>query len=83
MKKRAIFCTGSAWFLPVPAEALAANAAGSYAVDALGGIFMGFCVLLVTVQLTPTLLLLVGTVKSFVKKGPVAVLNRGVWVRER
>ena len=83
MKNSAIFFSGSAWVLPVPTEALAADAAGSYTVDALGGIFMGFCVLLVTVQLVPTLLLLVGTVKSFVKKGPVPVLDRGVCVRER
>lgn len=49
-------------------HALAGNSAQASSSSLLVGIFVCFCVLLVAVQLLPTLLLMVGTVKGFFGK---------------
>ena len=68
---------------PEQKEVWAADAAGSYGGDALVGIFIGFCVLVVSVQLIPTMLLLIGAVKGFWGKAPIVKLDRQICVRER
>lgn len=83
MKILTMVFTVLAWIAPAQREVWAADAAGSYGGDALTGIFIGFCVLLVTVQLVPTMVLLAGAVKGFRAKAPVVELDRQICVRER
>jgi uncharacterized membrane protein len=44
----------------------------------LVGLFVGFCALIVVVQLVPTLMLLVGAVRGFFRKSPDQKLGQGV-----
>lgn len=82
MKILTMVFTVLAWMSPVQKEVWAADAAGSYGGDALVGVFIGFCALLVTVQLVPTMLLLIGAVRGFGRKPPFVKLNRSICARE-
>ena len=61
-----------------PNQALAGNSGQGSSNTLLVGIFIGFCVLLVAVQLLPTLLLVVGTVKGFFGKSAGRNLGQNI-----
>lgn len=75
--------TGLALSLSVPGEVMAAQAADSYAGGALIGTFIGFCALLVVIQMVPTLLLLIGTFRSLCKKDSAERMANGIGLRQR
>ena len=59
-------------------EALAASAAGSYSSGVLIGLFSAFCVVLVVLQMVPTLMMLVGAVKGFWSRNSGRKVGQGV-----
>lgn len=59
-------------------QALAGSSAQASSSSLLVGVFVGFCVLLVAVQLLPTLLLMVGTVKGFFGKSAGRNLGQNI-----
>ena len=53
--------------LMLASPALAVDTTTTYSSGILVGIFLGFCALIVVVQLMPTIMLLVGFIKGLVK----------------
>lgn len=69
---------GLALLLSAQKEVLAATSAGSYSGGVLIGVFTGFCVLLVVLQMVPTLMMLIGALKGACGKNSGRKLGQGV-----
>ena len=67
MKKLAMVIIGTMMTLAVASPALAVDTTKTYSSGILVGIFLGFCALIVVVQLMPTIMLLFGFVKGLFK----------------
>ncbi len=78
MKQLTRILAGLALLLLPQKEALAVSSAGSSSGSVLIGLFVGFCVLLIVLQMLPTLMLLVGAVKSLKVKNSDQKLGQGV-----
>jgi hypothetical protein len=59
-------------------KAFALETAKAYSNSLLGGLFIGFCVLLIAVQLVPTFMLLVGAAKSLFGKNTGQKMGQGI-----
>ena len=78
MRKLKSGLTGLAPLLLIQNNAWAGSAAPGNTNGLLLAIFVGFCTLLVAVQLLPTLLLMVGTVKGFLGKSTARNLGQNI-----
>jgi hypothetical protein len=58
---------GLSMVLFIANPAFAVNTAQTYSSGILVGLFLGFCALVVVVQLVPTIILLIGFVKGLIK----------------
>ncbi len=67
MKKLRNLLMGMAGTMMMASPAFAVDTTKTYSSGVLVGIFLGFCALIVVVQLMPTIMLLVGFVKGLVK----------------
>ena len=67
MKKLRSTLMGMVMLMTMVSPAFAVDTTKTYSSGILVGIFLGFCALIVVVQLVPTIMLLVGFVKSLVK----------------
>ena len=67
MKKLSKILIGMAVSLLMASPALAVDTTKTYSSGLLVGIFLGFCALIVVVQLMPTIMLLVGFFKGLIK----------------
>lgn len=67
MKKLSNILIGMAVSLLMANPALAVDTTKTYSSGLLVGIFLGFCALIVVVQLMPTIMLLVGFFKGLIK----------------
>lgn len=78
MTRLKVIVAGLAMVLMAQSPALAMDTARTYSSGLLVGLFVGFCALIVVVQLVPTLMLLVGAVRGFFRKSPDQKLGQGV-----
>ena len=67
MKKLRNLLMGMVGTMMMASPAFAVDTTKTYSSGVLVGIFLGFCALIVVVQLMPTIMLLVGFVKGLVK----------------
>jgi len=67
MKKLRSTLMGMAMLMTMVTPAFAVDTTKTYSSGILVGIFLGFCALIVVVQLVPTIMLLVGFVKGLIK----------------
>ena len=67
MKKLRNLLMGMAGTMMMASPAFAVDTTKTYSSGVLVGIFLGFCALIVVVQLVPTIMLLVGFVKGLIK----------------
>jgi len=67
MKKLRNAFMGMAMLMTMVTPAFAVDTTKTYSSGILVGIFLGFCALIVVVQLMPTIMLLVGFVKGLIK----------------
>lgn len=67
MKKMASLTMSVVLLLSVAGPALAVDTSKTYSSGILVGIFLGFCALVVVVQLMPTIMLLVAFIKGLMK----------------
>jgi uncharacterized membrane protein len=67
MKKLRSILMGMAMLMTMVTPAFAVDTTKTYSSGILVGIFLGFCALIVVVQLVPTIMLLVGFVKGLIK----------------
>ena len=67
MKKFRSTLMGMVMLMTMVSPAFAVDTTKTYSSGILVGIFLGFCALIVVVQLVPTIMLLVGFVKSLIK----------------
>lgn len=67
MKKLRNAFMGMAMLMTTVTPAFAVDTTKTYSSGILVGIFLGFCALIVVVQLVPTIMLLVGFVKGLIK----------------
>ena len=67
MKKLRSLLMGMVGTMMMASPAFAVDTTKTYSSGVLVGIFLGFCALIVVVQLMPTIMLLVGFVKGLVK----------------
>ena len=70
MKRLKTMPAGLAMALLAQSPALAMDRGHSPSSGMLAGLFVGFCALLIIMQLMPTVLLLMGSVNSFFRKNP-------------
>jgi hypothetical protein len=70
MKRLKTIPAGLAMALLAQSPALAMDRANSASSGMLTGLFVGFCALLIMMQLMPTVLLLMGSVNRFFRKNP-------------
>jgi uncharacterized membrane protein len=66
MKKLRSTLMGMAMLMTMVTPAFAVDTTKTYSSGILVGIFLGFCALIVVVQLVPTIMLLVGFVKGLI-----------------
>jgi len=67
MKKLRSTLMGMVMLMTMVTPAFAVDTTKTYSSGILVGIFLGFCALIVVVQLVPTIMLLVGFVKGLIK----------------
>ena len=67
MKKLRSTLMGMAMLMTMVTPAFAVDTTKTYSSGILVGIFLGFCALIVVVQLVPTIMLLVGFFKGMIK----------------
>lgn len=77
MKNGRSLLMGMAMLMLVANPALAVDTSKTYSSGLLVGIFLGFCALVVVVQLMPTIMLLVGFVKGLLKGQSKAASRQG------
>lgn len=77
MKRYASMLTGVTMPLLAASPAFAVDTARTYSSGILVGIFLGFCALIVVVQLMPTIMLLIGFVRGLLKGEAKRAGNQG------
>lgn len=77
MKSCRSLLMGMAMLMVVANPALAVDTSKTYSSGLLVGIFLGFCALVVVVQLMPTIMLLIGFVKGLLKGQSKAASRQG------
>jgi hypothetical protein len=78
MKRQKTIMAGIAMILLAQEQVFALDVAKPYSSGVLDGLFVGFCILLIAVQLVPTLMLLVGAARSLLGKNAGQKLGQGV-----